>query len=492
MAGLAEAAQTQINLADIEYSLNTGSWSSIYATPYDVPEEPTFTGEAPTDPALTSVGTVTPFDKSEAPDVSFDMTGAPGDGPGTSLTALPELTALSLPTFSTTVPEIDVASLTSAYSYTEPTYTALVKSQTQAELTSVLGGSLIVPIAVWDALWDRAAADLAKVQVADTWAASNLAAGLSMSGMVSEALTSRLETAQQRTSDAAVKTKLEQSIQEATQRREDLWNAVTQAIAFEGLWLTHHEALAGRALAAAAKAHEALVAATNVNILRFNALLERVKIEIEADRLELEIALAPLQEIAAEIQLAALRVQQDDQQIKRWLGLWEGWKIDKTIRADVLRSKITAWGTEMQAESSRLNGDIDIQKLTLTENEQLLNEFTTKWNGLAIKSKAVNDLYGARIAASNLALEDKKTELGYSKMELEKSIEAAWREPQVAIEKAKLQIEQALGVLQRIAELQTGLAQAYLAGSDASLGASAASNYQGSCSGSIPEGEGCP
>lgn len=483
MDALASAAETQMNLSAITYFLDTGDWSGGYVGAI-APTEPTFDSEAPTVPVLPTLDIVAPFDKGTAPDDTVDLSGAPGAAPATVLGALPTIASLAIPSFTSSVPVTDVNLLVASYSYIEPTYVELVKNETQTLLLGVLSGDKIIPDAIYDALWDRVVGDFGAVQIGDEWQASNLAASLSMSGMVSEALTVRLEAAQQRTVENVSKARLEQAIQEAQHRREDLWSAVGQGIAFESMWLGHHEALSGRALASAAKAHEAVVAVHNANVARFNVVLARVDAEIASKRLELDLILAPLQEVSARLELARVGIAQDDQYVKRWLGEWSGYQINKQTAVQVLAERIRAYSARLQAESTRLNGDIAYQGLRLKEGDQSLQNFATQWQGLANKANAINTLYGARIEAAALSIRDQQAKLGYEQMKLNKSIEEALRKPLIDIEKARLQLEQSLGVLEKIANLQTGLAQAYLAGSDVALGASATSDVTYTYSGS--------
>lgn len=478
MTSLATAAETVIDLSAIDYVLDTTGLDLTY-TPYTVPTEPTFDAEAPDDPSVYTVQSVTPVDISTPPDSNINTTGTPGSAPTTVLSSLPTLAALSLPTFSTSVPAIDVDQLVATYSYNEAAYTALVQDETQTLLLSVLSGTTLIPSATYDAIYDRGAADIARKQVDQEWAASNLAAAHSMSGLATENLAVGLAQAKQEGIEALSRLRLEQSTNEVVMTRDDMLVALREATNFEGMWLQHHEQVAGRALASAAKAHEAQVAVFNANVSRYNALLVAVGQEVAAGQLELAVALAPLQEFSAELEKSRVEVAQDDQYVKRWLGEWDGWSAERNVLVKILQAQVQAYGTQVQANKNRHDGDIAFEQIQLAGGSQTIQNYQAVWNGLSAKASAIQAQYGSRIQAAALQPEDQRVKLGFEQAKLQKALEPAWRDPDVEIKKAQLQITQTLDVLKELAVLQAGLAQAYLAGSDVALGSSAASNVTG-------------
>jgi hypothetical protein len=490
--------------------------------------------DAPTAPIAPSVSAPT----WEAPDQPVDtvsMGGIPDDIAADTLSVLPTIDSLILGTFTSTVPTETINSLTAAYSYVEPTYADKVESEVTGVIQSVLGGALVVSVGVWNALWDRAAGDAGRQQVAEEWAASNFAASLGMTGLPSETLLARLDKAQQDTQSRLSGVRLEQAIQEALQRREDLWNGVRDGVAWEGLWINAHQQLAGRALATAAKAHEALIAVFNANIERHNILVRRALASVEEGRLILSRALAPLEESKTKLEKARVEVAQDDQRVRRWLGTWQGYQIDKTtqiayfgeklkqfdslIRAEAARvqsevqaagldvsiygttgqvysatvqgaaSKVNAelgieklkvdaadsgariYQSQVAGETGRVNADIAIEQNKVSVYTEQIRAFSAAWGGISAKAGALASIYNASVNGFSAKVNDASQEG-----------DLAYKKSIAKIQAAEQQVNLAIGQLEKLATLQAGVAQAYLSASDVNLGATTSMDYNRSMS----------
>jgi len=269
-----------------------------------------------------------------------------------------------------TDPTLNTLESVTAFSWSETPYTELMKAKTKAALDAVFDGSLVISAAIWDAMWNRVATSLVEQQVGEEWAASNLGASLGWD-LPSETTLARLDVAQDETSKRLSVQRLEKVIQEAVQRREDLWNSVTKGTTFEQIWQQHHSATENRAL---------------------------------------EGAIAVVQQaIAINTQLLA----QDNVEIQLYLA---------------------------------------------------------KWEGLNKKYLTVAALYQARISAAGLTITSEEARRGFESLKLDKGFKTEDGVTNLAIQTARLTVEQAIGVLSKLADLAAGMAQAALSASDVSLG----------------------
>lgn len=466
---LATNSATLVDLSGIEYSATGLSAYSFTAA--TAPDDPTF-DTAPEVPVLTTPDSPDSWSLDTQP-TEPTLSTTPDPIADAVLSAVPELAALTLPTIDELLPVDSLDYLTHTYSYTEPEYTAKVSTEIEALLDTVFAGGLVTPVSLWEDIWDRAVGEIEKASVGDEWAASELAASLGMTGLPSETFLSRLSIAEQRKAQNISKVRLEQSVQEAQQRREDMWQSITQGLAYEGLWIQFHNEVAGRALASAVNAYQAKVAIYNANVAVFNAKIQYAAQAIAINQLELQVALAPLQYYAQQLDALRVEVLQDEQKVKRWLGEWQGYQTETQAKVTLFQSKINMWTSDWQGKKGRQDGQISAAQFTIQENDQRLALFRTLWEGINIESQATVNTMRANLDKAKLQLENEQVRLGYLEGNDKQQLEVALREPAVAVDKARLQIEQTLGTMEKIAQLQIGLAQAYLSAIDASINANA-------------------
>lgn len=476
------ASKAELTLDDIKANINT--YLDLASIAYSVTGLPSFNyasvgtltkatvGDSTTPSATLTLSLPSAIDIGSAPGYSTTLPGTPSSISAIDISDIPELAALVLPTVDIEIPTYTYEELIADFVYTEPTYTNKVSDEVQSLLQTVLAGNLIVSTSVWDNIWDRAAGDAARVQVAEEWEAANVTAGMGMTGLPNESLLSRIATAAQKARELVSKVRLEQAIQEATQRREDLWAAVKESIAFEGMWLEFHNAIAGRALTAAIESVKAKVSVYNANAEVFNIIVGAIAQEVAAKRIELEIALAPLQVFSAQLEGVKTEILKDEQIVKRWLGEWDGYKSEGGLKLQQIESQTKGYETTVDAKVKRQSALIEVEKLKIQKFQEDLNLFKTKWDAISTKAKAIIDLTAPDIQIQELSLEDKKLDLGYQAAKSQQQISIAKDAPLVGIEKAKIQLEQSLSVLEKIAQLQVGVTQAYLSAIDANLNAS--------------------
>lgn len=286
---------------------------------YTAPVEQDLTSEAPTDPALNTLDTVTDFAYSETP------------------------------------------------------YTELVKTQIQTAITNVLGGTVIVGTAIWDAIWDRVVDNFGQQQVGEEWQASDAGASKGWE-LPSETTLARLTKAEDETSKRTSAAALENAIQQAVQYREDQWNAVTNGTQFEKTHMDHHNNVWNRALDAAK--------ATVSEAIRINEML----------------------------------LKQDDLNVRVYLA---------------------------------------------------------KWDGIARRVGAESDKLRARTGVSQLEISSEQSRLGYERSYLEQGFKTKDGETGLALDRARISVDNIIGTLGSLANIASGMTQAALTASDVNVGTSA-------------------
>lgn len=286
---------------------------------YTPPEEPDLATEAPADPALNTLGSVADFAYSETP------------------------------------------------------YTDLVKTQIQTAILNVLGGTVIVGSAIWDAIWDRVVDNFGQQQVGEEWQASDAGASKGWE-LPSETTLARLTKAEDETSKRTSAAALENAIQQAIQYREDSWNAVQNGTQFEKTHMDHHNNVWNRALEAAK--------ATVDQAIRINELL----------------------------------LKQDDLNVRVYLA---------------------------------------------------------KWDGIARRVGAESDKLRARTGVSQLSISSEQARLGYENGYLSKAFKTEDGETNLALDRAKISVDNIVGTLGSLANIASGMTQAALTASDVNVGTSA-------------------
>lgn len=180
------------------------------------------------------------------------------------------------PDYDTLTPDdpllVDVHTV-SQFSFTDTAYTAQIKTEMKAKFVSVLGDNPIVPVDIWDDIFERAAGKLSDRQVADEWAAQNQAGGFGWE-LPSEVLLAGLNTVQDKFSGEVIALVVEQAIAEAKERHADIWKAMETGAGWESIWIGDHHKKQDRALEAAKEAVQQAIA-INDQIIRSNDSLLR-------------------------------------------------------------------------------------------------------------------------------------------------------------------------------------------------------------------------
>lgn len=268
----------------------------------ELPAVPT-QGELPTAPTQGELPTAPTQGTLPVAPTQGELPTAPTQGELPSLPtagALPTAPTLGeLPVIDGLVPVIDPGILDVTFEYTEGEYAPILKNDIESGLLRVLGGDLGIPQAYWDALWQKAAGDLALQQAGRLRNARNRGAA-SYWPLPGEAVLAGSKAIQDEGAKSVQISRLQTAVTQATMAREDFWQAVERGIAFEQQWIGVYEQAAQRALSAAETLINSQVQVYNANIAQYNLLLESGKLAIAQAKANADVA---LQKFTTETQL---------------------------------------------------------------------------------------------------------------------------------------------------------------------------------------------
>ncbi len=170
-------------------------------------------------------------------------------------------------------PELTELNAISALDFTDSAYTGLVKAGIQAVINDATAGTVIMPSAVYDAMYARLVADFAAKYVGATWAASERGASLGWGSGRSEQTAAALARADDAYSKDIAEARLGEFVKEWTLKHEDIWKGVENGDKFESTWIGEHNSGQDRSLKAAMavldsaiKINEHLIAQDNLRL----------------------------------------------------------------------------------------------------------------------------------------------------------------------------------------------------------------------------------
>lgn len=441
------------------------SWDTTVAAPAS-PVEPDYSGEAPTAPTVDSVTTPAAIGVADRATWDADLTGAPSDMAAMALSSVPVLEAL--PEIAAVTPTIDVALLDADFAFTEPTYTERVSPTVKTELLRVLGGDLGIPQTVWDGMWSEVSGSVARQLVGRLRTARNRGAA-SYWALPSETVLAEANRISDESAMELQRARFEQAWRQAVMAREDFWQAISQGIAYEQQWIAAHQQMAGRALAAAEQLVGLKVQVHNLNIVRFNALLEAARIEGTLDDLKVQRI---LKKQAALLQANAMEIDQDKQVVTRYQAKYQGFQIATT-------AQITNLAEQVKRYSAEVDADARYQALRQAKSQLDVNVYTSQLGAIESVARATAAVLQARTGAATFDLQKQATvfqtdvEKNRAALEVARITQAAQEAAaRLDISQAEWAEGQATSTKQRIAELAFGFAQAAFAGADVSLGSS--------------------
>lgn len=435
------------------------------------PEEPTFEGELPNDvtirdvdiPAAVGVGAQPTFDAlPTAPDDLADATL----GPIAALANVPEVEAV--------IPTIEVSALEDEFEFTDPMtgYAGRVSTEVEAEIKRVLGGDLGLPQAHWDALWNKAAGDVARVQVGRAREAENTGIGAQW-GLPSETHLTWLRRANDESKRELQRTRLETAIQQAVMAREDFWSAVDKALQYEDQWIQVNQEIARRALAAAEQLHRLRVDVYNANVQALYQGSQAATFQAEVDRIKIQ---RELDIFAAGLARNAEELNRDKQVIERYQAKFQGYGVSTTARIEDLAQRWRAWSAQGETHSR-------YQGIKMDHAARVIENYRAQVQKSTVASDAVAALLNARTGASRMDLAGRVAEFDATAKRNAVGIDVAKINQAAQEAQAQLDVNQGQYTTTRQNELETkaidtlaSTLNATVAASDVAAGASFSNN----------------
>lgn len=339
---------------------------------------------------------------------------------------LPTVPTITLPTFSAELPDDSgLVAPGDAFSFSEDDYSSTQLTALQSKISEMLSGSVGIPAAIWDQIWDRARTNEQKTAQAAINAAAEEWAARGFS-LPPGALDARIREAQQNVQNAANQLNREIAIQQAQMEVENLRIAVAQGIALESRLIQLHEGQAQRALAAAQFAFEATVNVFNAKVGLFNAQLqsystqaqvyrERVQaelanIEIYRAQLEGQRIIGELNQQEVEIYNARIRALNTQVELHRAqvASVQAQVDIDKT-RIDSFRALVEAYGeqvraktAEFQAYGEQVRGELAKADLFRAETDA----FSSRVEAYRTRTQALNEQARLEVETNDLRLRE--------------------------------------------------------------------------------------
>lgn len=471
--GLAGAA-TDLPLTIVDTTIGADasiSWTATI-TPVTPSDAPTF---------LETYIAGLPATAPTVPDASVDLTeltatpptitanetpGAP-DGIGTlTYEAMP--TIGTLPTIDPVIPTISQTALDAAFNWTDLTYTPEIKDETKAELLRVLGGDLGLSASYWEALWAQASGDLAQQMLGKLRTSRNRGAA-SYWALPGETTLAAARQISDETTKATQLVRLQQATQAAVMAREDFWQAVSNGLKFEELWIGLYTGMAQRALAAAETLVNLQIQAHNANVAYYNLLFEGAKIETQIGEIQTN---AVLRTYEAQLKGSEVNLQQVKARIEKYQAEWAAKNTREKTLVEVFGESVRAWGTQVDSE-------IKVAKFPLEKAEIEARVHATLFGAVGALASATSAIVQSEAANSRMVLDGELALLDLDKaknmveVELTKLTQAAQEaKARIDVAQAEWINGQANELTKRIAELAYGYAQAAVAAADVGLSSS--------------------
>jgi len=450
------------------------AWPNSIST-ITAPDEPDYSALIPTQVTVPTVTVPGGVRVDAAPTFDVDLTDLPDDLPASTVGSVAALG--TLPLIDPVIPTMPVSLLEQDFAFTEVVYAERLAPEVQAQLERVLGGGMGIPQSYWDDLWAEVSNDMARLQAAELRNARNRGAP-SYWGLPTEAVLVASRAIQDEGSRKLQQVRLEQAKQQAVFAREDFWQAITKALEYENQWLTFHNAVQARALTAAEQMVGLSVQVYNANVVRFNAMLEAAKLDGSIDDLNVQ---RMLKKHASELAANGVEIEHDKQKVARYVGEYQGYQANTGAQIQSMGERIRWWNGQTEAHSR-----YEAMKLQKTGID--IQNYSALLSRIEATSRATAAMLGARTGASqfNLANQGAIFETDVKKnavaLDIGRLTQAAQEsKAKFSVSQAQWLGEQGNSLLQNMAQLAVGLAQALVTVSDVNL----SSGYQASDSSSI-------
>lgn len=468
----------------VSWGTITGAVPVTWGAAYSAPTLPSLS-EAPTGPDAPTIGTiptVTAPTIGTAPVWDATLPDTPGDAPSPTILTVAELAALSLPTFSVTVPSETIAALTAAFSFTPGTYTPTLKTAAANVIDSVLDGNPVISAEVFLDIFTAASDDLTTIYAGDMLQAGNTVGMLGE--LPSEALLVRVDLATAKHRQELQKVRITTAIEQAKAWRDDFWKGVDAAQAFEQLWSGFFLNEEANRLKAAAATVEAAVSVYNANVARWNAMLAMASTHVAVSAEQRARAMMVIEDHRERLQQRQSDIAAADLAVKLWLGQWDGYAKAAGAETQVFAGKVQAFSASLEGSKTTLSASVETAKAAIEKEVAITQRFSETWKGIATKTQAVLQQMQAAGVPAELQIKSEEARMRNDAQVLQLALSNAQNELTKGVETAKLRLQQVqyaaqqgLEVQKTIATLMAHTMGAYLASGSINYGASASAGY---------------
>lgn len=422
-------------------------------------------------PSITSLNIPSP--PSAATNIAVPNRGEYGEvvlpaAPSLALPSVPILEALHIPTFSfpsipafdATAPEFVGSAIPALFAWVEPTYTTEILDEGVAQIQRLFAGGSGIPVAVEQAMYDRAASR-EDMEINRNVSAASEEFSLRGFTMPPGAMVARIDNVRQ---DGLVK-KLglhrDITIKIAEWQVENVRFGITSSIAAENVFVSLFTNAAQRIFEAARFQVSSQIEVYNAQVALFNArqgayrvAAEVFDIRVKAELSKIEVFKAQVDAEIAKGELNTQRVNAYKAQVDGALAVVEIYKAQMqgaSVQADVIRAKIEAYKADVQAYAERINAD----KIRFEAYDSQVKGEASKAGILESQARAYAALIQGKVAESDIAV--KRADITIQRNRL--NVEAFT----AAIEADKLTTQTQLSVIQQAAAAYNANTQRFVA-----------------------------
>ena len=364
---------------------------------YTVPSAPSAVALTP--PDAWSTGDLPEFVETLSIDTSGHPGAAPvdtfGDAPRMTVPtfplapdyttpAVPTIDGIVIPEFGSvatidttiTLPVTAFPAIRDGIDFTNVLWTSANLDDMAAHMARVRGGDFAISTTIWRQIYDRAAMALRREAVARERAGRRAWArqGWMMPGGVALA---QQELAAHDINESTSAKALEVAVQEAVQKSDEFWKAMTHGAALEGMYQKAHETFYELGLRFAVAVQAASIAVHNAYVARYQVEVAVVQATIESVRMKLENERMKLEGHKLVIDAALARGEADKLELQLYIAQWNG-----------IQSMIAAYSAELDAVKTNLES----QKLLLDGHNANLQGYSVRvdawakgWDGYTAK-----------------------------------------------------------------------------------------------------------
>lgn len=390
-----------------------------------------------------------PIDDSIAPTINdiaspvFDPIKAPGDAPAIRdftfpdaptlvfpdeptfyQITLPDVPTVTIPTFSGDRPTFDVPIPDGNFSFTPTEYQSDFLDELKFKLAGMVNDPTGLPVAVAQALRDRAMneADVQERRAVQAAYDEFASRGFSEpNGM----LTRRVVEARQSGMDARSTINRDIFIQEQTVLIDNLKFAISNGIALESKLLDAHVSYMQMSLEAAKYALDASISIFNARVSAFNAQIIAYQADASVFRDLIQAELAKVQVYTAQLDGQRLIVELNGQQVQ----IYEAQLRAVSTMVDIYNAQIRAVATEIDANKAQIEAfeatvrayaaqyqaqtaQVDVYRARVDAERTKVSLYETSTNAFGNRVRAWSE-------KENLTIQSKRLTLDYSKAHLD-------------------------------------------------------------------------